>query len=199
VGVVGELWFQSRASWVETSIRSDSHQIEGLLNDKASGANKEAAAAQKKTAELEKENRLLEADLIKLQEAAKWRDFSKSQANELSALARKYMAGATPNLGIGVDSVAGNQEARRYAGQLSTALSAAFMVKIPPLIGLSGCVQCSGVRVCVEGNAHPEVVKGGMAIRNLLTHVGVKAVTFCIDPLRTSESNAITITVGMKE
>jgi hypothetical protein len=47
VGVAGELGFQSRASKVETTLRSDSHQIEGILNKQAADAQGEAAEARK--------------------------------------------------------------------------------------------------------------------------------------------------------
>src|ERR1035438_1608734 len=45
VGVAGELWFQSRASNVQTVIRSDTHQIEAILNKEAGDARKDAGKA----------------------------------------------------------------------------------------------------------------------------------------------------------
>ncbi len=45
VGVFGELLFQSRASKVESTIRSDSYQIEGSLNREAGDARREASTA----------------------------------------------------------------------------------------------------------------------------------------------------------
>lgn len=50
VGVAGELALQFHASTVETAIRSNSHKIEAILNDKASEANKEAGFAGKDAA-----------------------------------------------------------------------------------------------------------------------------------------------------
>jgi hypothetical protein len=69
VGVVGELWFQSRASKIETFIRSDSHQIEALLNKEAADASREAAeanrtAASDKLARVQLEARLADRVLI---------------------------------------------------------------------------------------------------------------------------------------
>lgn len=182
VGVAGELWFQSRASNIQTFIRSDSHQIEALLDGKAADADKEAAIARKEAKALEKANLLLQADVIKLQEAARWRDFSKSQADELVTLTHKYMVRPEPNFTVSFDSVVGNPEAKRYGDQISSALSSALRIKIEPPPGLSGCVQCSGVWVCVDDNAKPELMSDGRAIRDLLAHVGVKAAKFCTDP-----------------
>ena len=45
IGVAGELFIQFRASKVETEIRTDSQQVEALLNKQAADANKEAADA----------------------------------------------------------------------------------------------------------------------------------------------------------
>jgi len=53
VGVAGELWFQSRASSLQTFIRSDSHKLEALLNNEAALAGKDAAAARRTTALLQ--------------------------------------------------------------------------------------------------------------------------------------------------
>lgn len=47
LGVAGELYFQFRSSTVEGLIRSDTHQIEALLNKQASDANNRAAKASK--------------------------------------------------------------------------------------------------------------------------------------------------------
>src|ERR1700737_4823955 len=45
IGVAGELFIQFRASKVETEIRTDSQQVEALLNKQDADANKEAAHA----------------------------------------------------------------------------------------------------------------------------------------------------------
>ncbi len=45
IGVAGELFVQFRASKVETDLRTDSHQVEALLNKQAADANKEAGDA----------------------------------------------------------------------------------------------------------------------------------------------------------
>src|ERR1017187_697372 len=45
LGVAGELWFQSRASNVQTFIRSDTHKIEAILNKEAGDARKDAGKA----------------------------------------------------------------------------------------------------------------------------------------------------------
>ena len=47
VGVAGELWFQSRASNIQTFIGSAATKLEALLDGKAADADKEAAIARK--------------------------------------------------------------------------------------------------------------------------------------------------------
>jgi hypothetical protein len=45
IGVAGELFVQFRASKVETDLRTDSHEVEALLNEQAADANREAGNA----------------------------------------------------------------------------------------------------------------------------------------------------------
>jgi len=51
VGVGGELFIQFRASKIETDLRTDSHQVEALLNKQAADANKEAGDARREAAD----------------------------------------------------------------------------------------------------------------------------------------------------
>jgi hypothetical protein len=71
IGVAGELWFQSRASNLETLIRSDSHQIEAFLKKEVDDAQRDAAE--------------LNLARVQIEQSMEWRHLPKGAAKELCA------------------------------------------------------------------------------------------------------------------
>jgi hypothetical protein len=110
VGVAGELCFQFSASSKETSIRTDSHLIEGVLNSRASDAEERAGKAVERAAKADLARAQLEASL-------RWRRLSKKQGNTLCSAIPKYLARQ-----VVVTSSSGDPEAWRYAIDFSKAL-----------------------------------------------------------------------------
>jgi hypothetical protein len=177
----------------------------GEANERAAKLEKDAAELRAQAAELIK--RANEAvdhaastqlELTKLQAQLSWREFSIDKQGELSALARQL---SRPEAAVVLfDSVVGNPEAKRYGTLLANALSDPAGAPIDAPQGLSTCVECTGVWVCVNGNADAAIAEYGKVIRGALETVGVVGAKFCTDPRnRQGSSSTVKVIVGPKE
>lgn len=133
----------------------------------------------------------------KLEAAQSWRVFSPKQAAALTALIKGCPPIATASLLF--DSVVGNPEAKRYGDQISAALSKAG-VSSPLSLGLSTCLECTGVWVCVNQSARPELMNIAGTLRGFLERTGVTVAKFCLDPKNDAAlTDKIRIIVGPKQ
>jgi hypothetical protein len=108
VGVTGELYFQTKVSAVDTSLRNTTHQIEALLNMQVADTNERAAQAELRTTEL----RAAMAD----------RGLSADQQRRIGAALAKY-AGRT----VWIRSTKGDGEAMRLGLEIKAALERAHI------------------------------------------------------------------------
>jgi len=88
IGVAGELWFQSRASVQQAILRSDSHQIEGLLSVTAGNAQKEAGSANERAGKANERAGKLEVEAATLRKQAASLMVDVASANAMAAEAR---------------------------------------------------------------------------------------------------------------
>ena len=191
IGVVGETVFGITHLMKDATLRR-LRQVEAQLHDK------EVGYLHKTTEELRGRNLTLESEVLKLQAAASWREFSQEGHDKLVSL----MKGVPhpPGSSLFFDSVVGNPEAKRYGSLLAKALSDAIGSPIDEPRGLSTCLECTGVWVCVNKNATAEIPEYGKAIRGALESVGVVGAQFCDDPANGQGSpTTIKIIVGPKE
>jgi|SRR5579864_5600271 len=152
-------------------------RIVAILNNEAAQANERAAA---------------------LEQAASWRELSRDQHDKIVALIKE-----SPNLHperVLFDSVVGNPEAQRYGNLLSAALSEGLGISISKPLGLSTCLECTGVWVCVDNDVTAETIEDGKLIRGILEASGVQGAKFCTDPKNGQGGpTVVKILVGPKE
>ncbi len=89
IGVAGELFIQFRASKVETELRTDSHEVEALLNKQAADANKEAADARNEAGNAIKQAAQATRDAAVARRDAESFQLEIAKANERAAEANK--------------------------------------------------------------------------------------------------------------
>jgi hypothetical protein len=142
IGVAGELWFQSRASKVETTLRSDSHQIEGILNKQAADAQGEAAEARKEAegfesqiADAERGAEQLRKDAegerlarVTIEAKVAWRHLTEKQKSEIATSLGDF----SNQEGGSFWFEAGDTEAAIFASDIAESLKAAHIVVQPP-------------------------------------------------------------------
>jgi len=174
-------------------------------HQEAESFEKDIVSAKKQAADAEAhlEDALLKAakaqsEVLKLQEAAAWRDFSKAQADELISTIKPRLT-RRPPFTVSIDCLVGNPEAKRYGDQLSKALAIALGLNIEEPIGLSGCTQCTGVVVFVNASSNEDLKGSAKNLADFLAGVGVKGTKFSIDPSNGMGANNIKIIVGPKE
>jgi hypothetical protein len=90
VGVAGEFWFQQAASSKQTTLRANSHQIEGMLN-------KEAGDAANHAALLDRENIVLRENVVKLEKRMLPRNLTLDQQRVIASQLKRF-AGTHVNL-----------------------------------------------------------------------------------------------------
>lgn len=133
-----------------------------------------------------------------IREAASPREFSKGQHDRLISLVKQLPAPLSSN--VVFDSVVGNAEAQRYGNHLSTALSDALGRDINMPAGLSTCLECVGVWVCVNDNATVKTSNDGKAIREVFELSGVEGAKFCTDPRNgLGTTTTVKVLIGPKE
>ena len=197
IGCAGELLSDGGVFFFSRHLEALSNiEIEGLRLRTADAMDR-ASQADQRSEELEQRNLVLQSDVLKLQEAASWRDFSGPQRDKFISLTKKHLVRA-PTFAISIDSVVGNPEAKRYGGQIAAALSAAFGVSVAEPRGLSSCVECTGVWVCINANSEG-LSDDAKALTDLLKIAGVRSTKFCTDPRNGQGVNNIKIIVGPKE
>jgi hypothetical protein len=165
LGVAGELWYQSRAATVQTSIRADSQTIEGLLD-------KEAAEANERAKQLEKENLSLQAEVSKL----RWRKLSDEQKAVACSMAQQQMAEM-----LMVEFQPDDQEAKEYSRDFAAPNAVCPNERIrweqPPMEGSPYVSISPGVWISIspEPQADLEKRKRVAALwRKKLEDVGIK-------------------------
>jgi hypothetical protein len=137
-------------------------------------------------------------EIIALEERLAWREFLPEQHDKVVSLIAQLPK--KPTSQVVVDSVVGDPEAKRYGDLLTKALSDALNMPIEEPLGLSTCLQCTGVWICVNENATADTAQDGKIIRDVFDAVGVKGAQFCTDP-RNSQgtSSTVKLIVGPKE
>jgi hypothetical protein len=137
-------------------------------------------------------------ELAKLQAQLSWREFSEAKHIELSSLIGGL---ARPIISVVLfDSVVGNPEAKRYGDLIAKALSDALRVSIEGPRGLSTCLECTGVWVCVNENAVVTTSEDANAIRETFERVGVVGAKLCTDPRNGQGSpTTVKVLIGPKE
>jgi hypothetical protein len=207
IGVAGEMIADAGVFFCSGRLQTISDKEVAALNIEsanlklaASNTGLLASQADERSRTLERDNLSLQSEVLKLQAAAAWRDFTKAQRDKFISLIKAHLIGV-PAFTIAVDSVVGNPEARRYGAQLGSAL---FDALHPPKpidgpFGLSTCLECTGVWICVNENALPGVSKDAKAIRDMLALSGVMGLKNCSDPKNGQGTpNNIKIIVGPK-
>ena len=129
LGVMGELIADGGVFFFSSQLQTVTDAEVARLNVEAGEARKVAGNADERSKALEQENLLLQAEVLKLQDAALWRNFTKEQSDTLISLAKKNLVRA-PTFTVLFDSVVGNPEAKRYGGQIAPALSVALGLTI---------------------------------------------------------------------
>jgi len=138
-----------------------------------------------------------EGDLSKLKANLAWRSFAKDKADELASFVVKRPA--LPGTTVVFDSVVGNAEAKKYGDELAEALSTALGMPIENPRGLSTCLECVGVWVCVNADASKNASDGGKIIRGMFEKVGVQDAKYCTDPKNgMGGPNFIKVLIGPK-
>jgi hypothetical protein len=180
VGVVGEWWYGGKAVTASEALQADASEKAANATRDAGIANERAAALEKQAAELRNKNLALESEVLTLRAAATWREFSGSQHDSLVSLIKNL--GNAPKSKVLFDSVVGNPEAKHFGDLLAKALSDALEMPIDEPPGLSTCVQCTGVWVCVDADATEAASADGQIVRAALERAGVADAKFCTDP-----------------
>lgn len=173
LGVVGELIGDG-------GIFEAGDRLQELETKAVSSANLKAGEAVERAAQLEKDAAIARSELEKLRAAASWREFNKANHDKFVSLVKSLPKPIAST--VIFDSVVGNPEAKHLGDLLAKALSDALSVNIEEPRGLSTCLQCTGVWVCVNSDAAPETVENGKAIRAAFEQSGVADAKFCEDP-----------------
>jgi hypothetical protein len=166
------------------TIRSKIEAEEKAISDAVTSFDKDISAARAETA--------------RIKEAMSWREFSNAQHDRLVSLGRGISR--SPESKVLFDSVVGNPEAKRYGRLIAKALSDAIGVPIDEPLGMSTCVECTGVWVCVNESATAETLAEGKAIRGAFELAGITGAKFCTDPKNQQGTpSMVKVIVGPKE
>jgi hypothetical protein len=175
---------------------ADAQRDAANAKERASKADEHASKNEKDAALLLQQNLTLERDVLKLEAAASWREFSVTHHDRLLQLAKEHPLSSV----ILFDSVLGNPEAQHYGTLLAKALTDAFKRPIESPRGLSTCLECTGVWVCVNDDAGSDTVRDAKAIEPVLKRSGVGGTKFCTDPRNGQGTPAtVKVLVGPKD
>lgn len=133
-----------------------------------------------------------------IKEAMAWREFTKAQHDIMVS----FLQGLPHSLKstVFVDSSVGNADAKRYGSLIANALSDAIGAPIANPAGLSTCIECTGVWVCVNKNAAENTFEDGKVIGRAFEIAGIVGTKLCTDPNNgQGTSTTIKIIVGPKE
>jgi hypothetical protein len=183
-----------------TSLARAARQETDSFEKRIASANKTALTAESHLTEALRLNLALQSDVAKLQAAALWRSFPESQRDKLISLAKQSLR-KTPTFTVTFDSIVGNPEAKRFGDKISSALAVALGIPIDKPPGLSNCLECTGISICVNESAAPETLTDAIFLRGLLDLSGIKPLPrLCKDPKNgLATPTSIKIIVGPKE
>lgn len=139
-----------------------------------------------------------QAETAHIREQLAGRDFTQDQHDRLVSVVKGLPHSVTSK--VIFDSAVGNLDAKRYGGLIAKALSDALGVPIDEPLGLSTCVECTGVWVCVNESATAKTAEDGKVIRQAFELAGVTGAKFCTDPRDgQGTSDTVKVIVGPKQ
>lgn len=157
-------------------IQSQVKDMRDKIEQDTRAATQLQADAEKMRADAEKAR----AETARIKEQLAGREFTQDQHDRVASLIEGLPRPLASTMLF--DSAVGNGDAKRYGGLIARALSDAVGRPIDGPLGLSTCVECTGVWVCVNENATAKTSEDGRAIREAFELAGVTGAKFCRDP-----------------